>query len=118
MDGLKLNIPAEILLVSPASLTLAEQLVAPLQSEAFSNVNPFAGRLTPLGDANLTGTRFYLLASPNRLANYIYGHLGTASGPRTEIRSGFEVDGVEMKLSLDFAVGAIDSRGGVTDAGV
>lgn len=124
LDGLKLNIPAEILLVSPDSETLAEQLTAPLSqligdstTAGTTNVNPFAGRLRPIADANLSGTRFYVLASPQRVANYIYGYLNDAEGPRTEVRQGFEVDGVEFKLSLDFGVGAIDYRGGVTGAG-
>lgn len=117
LDGIKLNIPASILLVSPASLTLAEQLTSSIQPQVATNVNPFAGRLTPVGDANLTGTRFYVLADPMRLANYVYGSLGGQMGPRTEARQGFEIDGVEFKLSLDFAVGAIDYRGAVTGAG-
>lgn len=117
LDGIKLNIRGAILLVSPDSETLADQLVAPLQPAQASNVNPFAGRLTPLADANLTGTRFYVMADPADFPNYVYGSLGSQSGPRTEVRAGFEVDGVEFKLALDFAVGAIDFRGGVTGAG-
>ncbi len=125
IDGLKLNTPAAILLVSPDSLTLAEQLLAPgsalvgqgKDDDAVSNVNPFAGAMRPVGDANLTGSRFYMLADPARLANYMYGYLNGATGPRTEVRNGFETDGVEFKLALDFGVGAIEFRGGVSGAG-
>jgi hypothetical protein len=106
-----------ILLVSPASLTLAEQFTSTIAPQVAGSVNPFAGRLTPIGDANLSGARFYVLADPSRLPNYIYGFLGGQAGPRTEVRAGFEVDGIEFKLAIDFAVGAIDFRGGVTHAG-
>ena len=118
LDGLKLNTPSSILLVSPASLTLAETLVAPLVPNIYTSVNPFAGRLTAVGDANLTGVRGYVLSDPGVGSNYIYGFLGTANGPRTEVRSGFSTDGIEMKLSLEFGVGAVDYRFGVTFPGV
>ena len=73
--------------------------------------------MRPIADANLTGKRVYILADPNRLAQYVYGGLGGTIGPRTETRAGFEIDGVEFKMSLDFAVGPIDFRGGVTAKG-
>ncbi len=116
-DGVVLNIGPKFLLVSPASLTLAEQLVAPLAPAQTSNANPFSGQLTPIGDANLTGTRFYLLADPARLPQYVYGYLEGATGPRVAVRPGWEVEGVEVKAVVDFGVGAIEYRAGVTGAG-
>ena len=118
IDGLKLNTPASFLLVSPASLTLAETLTAPLVPNIYTSVNPFAGRLTTVGDANLTGVRGYVLSDPGVGSNYIYGFLGTANGPRTEVRSGFTTDGMEFKLSLEFGCGSVDYRFGVTFPGV
>ena len=116
MDGLKLNIQPAILLVSPDSETQADTLVATLTPAQASQVNPFAGRLEVLADANLTGTRFYVLARMGPNSNYMYGFVD-GSGPRNEVRSGFEVDGVEFKIAIDFGVGATDYRGGVTGAG-
>jgi hypothetical protein len=118
LDGLKLNTPAAILLVSPTNLTLAETLLAQIVPNIASSVNIFAGRIRPVGDANLgTGTRFYVLADPGTLANYVYGFLGGVEGPRTALRDGWRSDGIEFKLSLDFGCGTIDFRGGVTGAG-
>jgi hypothetical protein len=117
IDGLALNIMPRYLLVSPASLGLARRLLAPINPTVAADINPFAGQIEAIGDANLTGTRFYVLADPSQLANYIYGYLGSQAGPRTQVREGFDIDGVEFKLSLDFAVGAIDFRGGVSGAG-
>ena len=117
LDGLKLNVIPRIVLTSPTSVVLARTLLAAIQPTQASEVNPFAGDMIALGDANLTGVRYYVLADPAQLPNYIYGFIGGA-GPRTETRSGFEVDGVEFKIALDFGVGAIDFRGGVTGAGV
>jgi len=62
-----------------------------------------------ISDANLTGTRFYVLASPAALPNYVYGLVGD-TGPRTEMRNGFNVDGIEFKVAIDFC-------GGVSGAG-
>ena len=115
-DGLKTNISPRFLLVSPAALTLAEQLVAQLSPTVATEVNPFAGRLIAVGDANLSGTRFYLLADPARLPQYVYGFLeGTPL--RFEVRAGFEVEGLDAKVVTDFAVGAVEYRAGVTGAG-
>ncbi len=125
IDGIKLNVIPSILLVSPTSYGLGERLTAPTSlligqgadAAPVSNFNPWAGKLRPIADANLTGTRFYMLADPARLPQYIYGYLEGSSGPRSQVREGFEVDGVEFKVALDFGCGAIDYRGGVTGAG-
>jgi hypothetical protein len=117
IDGLLLNVQPRVILVSPDSLTLAEQLVTQITPATPANANPFVGQLIALGDANLTGTRFYLLADPARLPNYVFGGLAGQEGPRVDVRAGFEIEGIEMKVAIDFAVGAIDFRGGVTGAG-
>lgn len=125
IDGIRMNVMPMVLLVPPASAGLAERLTAPLsqligQGQAAApvpNVNNWAGRLTPVTDGNLTGTRYYLLADPSDLEQYIYGYLDGAVGPRTEVRNGFETDGVEFKLALDFGCGAIEYRAGVTGNG-
>lgn len=116
IDGLKLNIGPSFVLTSPASHVLARTLLTEIQATQASNINPFAGMMTAISDANLTGTRFYVLADPGALPNYVYGFVG-GTGPRTEVRNGFNVDGVEFKVALDFACGAIDFRGAVSGAG-
>jgi hypothetical protein len=116
LDGLKLNLLPKFLLVSPDSLTLAEQYVAQIQPTQPSEANPFAGRLTPLGDANLTGTRFYLLADPAALAQYVHGYLDGVP-LRVETRVPFESESLQVKVVTDLAVGAVEHRAGVTGAG-
>jgi hypothetical protein len=116
IDGLKLNTAASILLVSPDSETLAEQIVGPIVPAQPSNVNPFTGKLQIVADANLTGTRYYVFASPSVLPQFIYGSVG-AMGPKFETMQGFRIDGVEMKLSQTFGCGAIEYRAAVTGNG-
>jgi hypothetical protein len=117
IDGLKLNAAPKFLLVSPASLTLAEQLVATIAPAQASDANPFANKLTPIGDANLSGTRFYLLADPSRLAQYIYGSLAGEGPLRVEVRTDFATEGLQVKVVTDFGCGAIEYRAGVSGAG-
>jgi len=116
IDGLKLNIPPSIVLTSPASHVSARTLLAAIYPAQASNVNPFAGIMEAIYDANLTGTRFYVLADPANGSNYVHGTIGGA-GPRYEVRNGFEVEGVQVKVVHDFGCGAIDYRFGYTAAG-
>lgn len=116
LDGLKLNIPPSLVLTSPTSWGLARRLTTATNPTQASDINTFAGMIEPIADANLSGTRFYVFADPARVPCFVYGYIG-GGGPRTESRSGFEVDGVEFKVALDFGVGAIDYRGAVTGAG-
>ena len=116
LDGLKLNLLPRYLLVSPTSLTLAEQYTAELSPQVASEVNPFGGRIIPLGDANLTGTRFYLLADPAVLPQYVHGFLDGVP-LRVETRTPFETEGLQVKVVTDFAVGVVEHRAGVTGAG-
>lgn len=120
IDGLKLNIQPSVLLCSPASMGLVERLLAPqsvLLGTSGPDTNNWAGKLRPVADANLTGTRLYALADPGRHPQYVYGSLGGQMGPRTEVRNGFNIDGIEFKLSIYFGCGAVDYRAGVTAAG-
>lgn len=117
IDGLKLNVAPRYILVSPASLTLAEQHVATITPPDPDSANPFSGKLVAVGDANLTGTRYYLLADPARLPQYVHGHLNGFDGPRFEVRQGWEVEGIQAKVATDFGCGVIEYRAGVTGAG-
>jgi hypothetical protein len=120
LDGLKLNIVGRTVLVSPDSLSLAESL---LVSQGYfpstnAGVNIFAGKIEAVGDANLSGTRFYVLADPARVPCFVYGYLQGFNGPHVTTGVPFESDGINLKVSLDFGCGAIDYRGAATGAGV
>ena len=82
-----------------------------------ANANPFKGRLTPVGDANLTGNAWHLFADPNVLETLVYGFLNGAEGPQLRTQEGFKVDGVELLVYEDFAVGVVDYRGAYRNPG-
>lgn len=65
----------------------------------------------------LSGTRRYMFADP-RLAPVIeVSFLDGVQEPYLEMQQGFSVDGTQYKVRLDFGVGVVDYRGGVTNAG-
>ncbi|MBU8543989.1 MULTISPECIES: prohead protease/major capsid protein fusion protein [Roseomonadaceae] len=111
LDGLKLNIVPRILLTGPAYLTVAEQFTAAgVQPAEAAKVNPFAGRLEPVADANVTGNKWYLFAEPGQHPAFVYGYLGGQQGPMVAAGPQRGVDGFEVEVKLDFAVGGIDWR--------
>jgi hypothetical protein len=116
INGLKLNVPGRFVLTSPTSHILARRLLSPIYAAQASNVNAFSGLMEPIFDANLSSVRYYVLADPAVGSNYVYGTIG-GSGPRFEVRPGFEVEGVQVKVAHDFGAGTIDFRYGVTGAG-
>jgi hypothetical protein len=65
----------------------------------------------------LSGTRRYLFADPNEAPVIEVAFLNGIREPYLELQSGWSTDGVEMKVRGDYAVGAIDWRGAVTNAG-
>ena len=52
----------------------------------------------------------YCLTDPAMIDGLEYAYLEGAPGPQIETRQGFEVDGVQMKVRLDFGCGWVDHR--------
>ena len=106
------------LLVPAAQATLAVQYTSstPAVTEA-AKVNPYAGQLIPLVeprlDANSITAYWYLFADPMSANGtvLVYSYLAGQSGPTTETRMGFDVDGMEIKVREDFGAGVVDYRG-------
>lgn len=119
MDGLVLNLAPAFLLVPPDQATLARQYAsstyAPNQPSA---INPFAGLVEPLSDANLTSTTaWYLFATPAMCECLVYGYLSGQEGPRFAVQQGFTSEGVDLRIGLDMGVGGVDWRGAYKNAG-
>jgi hypothetical protein len=62
-------------------------------------------------------TRRYMFADPAMAPAIVVGFLEGQEEPVMETRDGFEVDGMEWKVRLDFAVGAVEWRTALTNAG-
>ena len=96
----------------PAELeTTAEQALAEIAATKTADHNPFEN-LTLVTDPRLTDPeQWYIVADPATIDGLEYAYLEGAPGPQIETRQGFEVDGVQMKVRLDFGCGWTDYRG-------
>jgi len=70
-----------------------------------------------VGTPRMSGTRRYSFADPSVAPVIEVAFLDGASAPFIEMQRGFDVDGTQYKVRLDYGVGAIDYRGAVTNAG-
>jgi len=105
-------------LVAPSEMeTACEKLLSSIQATTTDDVNPFA-RLSLVIEPRFTDPkRWYLVADPVEIDGLEYAYLAGAPGPQIESRAGFEVDGVQTKVRLDFGGGFVDWRGWQTNAG-
>ena len=118
LDGkTPINATPKFLLVNPDRETEAEQALATIYAADASTVNPFTGRLTPLVDARLGGTAWYVFADPATLPVLEYSYLSGAEGPQIASRDGWDVLGQEFRVILDFGCGAVDWRGAYRNPG-
>ncbi len=65
----------------------------------------------------ITGTRRYLFADPSIAPVIEVAFLEGQTEPVLETRDGWDTDGAEMKVRFDYAVGGVDWRGAVSNAG-
>lgn len=122
--GRQTGLAGELIDVVPAFLvvglelqTQAEKLLAAIQPTNTADVNPFAGKLQLIVDRRLEAKPWYLVASPELVPSLEFAYLEGNPGPSFFTREGFDVDGVETKVSIDFGAGWTDHRGWLKNAG-
>ena len=65
------------------------------------------------GDTN----GWYLISDPSMIDTVEYAYMEGEEGLYTETRNGFDIDGVEFKVRLDFGAKALDWRGMIRNVG-
>ncbi len=111
LAGEAINLVPKFVLVPPEMETAMEQALSQVQATKTSDTNPFAS-LSLIVDPRLTDAgQWYLAAEPGQIDGLEYAYLEGAPGPQIETRAGFEVDGLMVKVRLDFGAGWIDWRG-------
>jgi phage head maturation protease len=111
MNGRPIAVTPKFLLVPPELETQAEQTLADIRPTQFSEVNPFSGKFEILVEPRLTNpTAWYVVADPGLAEGLEFSYLAGFEGPQTENRMGFEVDGMEFKVRLDFGAAFLDWR--------
>lgn len=109
--GGPIDVSPRYLLVPPEHETVVDQLVTTLTATKTEDVNPFS-RLQSIVEPRLTDAdAWYLVGDPATIDGLEYAYLAGAPGPQTESRAGFEVDGVQTKVRLDYGAGFVDFRG-------
>lgn len=89
-----------------------------LANKAQMKINVSVGLFRDIVDTpRITGTRRYLFADPSVAPVIEVAFLDGQSEPVLETKDGWDVDGTEMKVRIDYAVGGVDWRGAVTNAG-
>jgi len=120
LDGkTPINATPAYLVVGPENETTGEQVLASLAAAKMSDVNPFSGRLQLLVEPRMGASNaWYVFAAPNTLPVFEHAYLSQAIGPQLETRAGFEIMGMEFRVSLDFGAGVVDWRGAYQNPGV
>lgn len=118
LTGEKAGVTPKFLLVPPALEVTAQKLLSTVQATKTADVNPFAGTLDLIVESRLTSqTAWYLFADPNAVRALEYAFLDGAEGGQIETKTGWEVDGIEVKSVLDIGAAFIDPRGVFKNAG-
>lgn len=62
-------------------------------------------------------TRSYVAGDAAGIDGLEFAYLAGARGPRVESKSGWDVDGVEIRVILDYGAGFVDHRGWFANPG-
>ncbi len=111
--GFLIAVTPKYLVVGPALETDAEKLLAAIQPTQTSDVQPI--RLTLLVEPRLSGKGWFVVDPA--VDGLVYAHLAGEPGPQVESRTGFDVDGIETRVRLDFGASFVDHCGWFKNAG-
>jgi ATP-dependent protease ClpP protease subunit len=111
LAGETINVIPAFIVVPPELETLAEQVLTEIAASEVANANPFAGKLKLLVEPRLTSAgAWYVCAAPGAPDGLQHAYLDGVAGPQLFTREGFEVDGIEYKVRMDFGAGFTNHR--------
>ncbi|MGA0562839.1 prohead protease/major capsid protein fusion protein [Ancylobacter sp. VNQ12] len=117
LDGLVLNLAPRFLVVGPDMELGARQVLAAITATKPGDVNPWAGTMELVVDANIAGSDWYIAADPAAAPSIVYGYVSGAEGPQIRTEIDFDTRAVKVAAGLDFGCGVIDFRGLVKNPG-
>ena len=91
--------------------TATEKLLTTIRAITISDVNVFATLRLIVEPRLLNPKAWFVVANPASVDGLEYAYLAGATGPQVESQAGFKVDGVEIRVRLDFGAGFIELRG-------
>lgn len=111
LSGELIDVVPRYVLAPPDLETALEKALSTIQATTTDDANPFSALSLIIEPRLASATRWYVVADPAMIDGLEYAYLEGAPGPQIETRVGFEVDGIQMKVRLDFGCGWIDHRG-------
>lgn len=103
-----LGLAPRYLVVGAELETDAEKLMAQITPAATDDAQPI--KLGVVVEPRISGKQWFLAADPAVVDSLAYAHLQSEPGPQIEHRLGFDVDGIEFKVRLDFGCAFLDFR--------
>jgi hypothetical protein len=117
LGGALIDVTPWAVLIPSDLETDTEKLLSVIQPMQTSDVNVFSG-LNLIVEPRLTAAKpWFVVADPVLSGDLEHAYLSGASGPQTESRLGFEIDGIQFKVRLDWGCGFVDHRGWYRNAG-
>ena len=113
-DKITLNLTPSFLLIPPELETLAMQILYSDTDLRYANAavkNPFRNAFTPIVESELEAWEWYLTAAPSTIDTVEVAFLGGQQSPTLEQQQGWNVDGIEYKVRVDFGVWLYEYRG-------
>ncbi|RRH71976.1 prohead protease/major capsid protein fusion protein [Falsigemmobacter faecalis] len=111
LSGGLIDVTPRYVLAPPELETALEQELSEIQANRTSDTNPFSNLSLIIEPRLTSATTWYVVADPAKVDGLEYSYLEGAPGPQLDTKVGFEVDGVQMKVRLDFGSGWLDHRG-------
>ena len=112
-----ITVTPRFLLAPPEMETAVEKLLTQVQAVTTDETNPFA-RLSLIVEPRLERCKTLVCCRRADRGRRSRIRLPAgAPGPQVESRAGFEVDGVQFKVRLDYGAGFTDWRGWYSNAG-
>ncbi|MDR6955247.1 hypothetical protein J2X65_004626 [Ancylobacter sp. 3268] len=111
LDGVPLNLAPRFLVVGPEKELEGRQVLAAVTAAKAGDVNPWAGTMELVVDANIAGNGWYVVADPAAAPSVVYGYVSGAEGPQIRTEIDFDTRAVKVAAGLDFGCGVIDFRG-------
>lgn len=116
LEGRFINVQPKFLLVPSGKETEGQQITTAtsvVYTKA-TDTNPFAATLQVIAEPRLdagSAVSWYLAGEPSQCDTIEYSFLEGNEGVNLSSRIGFDIDGVELKVSMDMAAKALDWRG-------
>lgn len=111
-NGDYINVAPSFLIVGPDKETEAQQLInATIVATKTADTNVFRGSVDIIVEPRITGNQWFMAAAPSSIDTIEVAFLDGEQELFTEQRTGFDVDGLEIKARMVFAAKAIDWRG-------